>query len=65
MPLIHAAALKGNEELRSLELSYNPIGAQGTKAFADIVKYDMKVRGQLAGGKPLSSTVSAPLEDVA
>lgn len=38
-----AAALKGNESLRTLELSYNPIGADGAKAFADVVKYDMQV----------------------
>ena len=37
-----AAALKGNESLRTLELSYNPIGADGAKAFADVVKYDMQ-----------------------
>ena len=42
-----AAALRGNEEVRTLELSYNPIGAEGAKAFADIIKYDMKV-GELA-----------------
>ena len=40
-----AAALRGNEEVRTLELSYNPIGAEGAKAFADIIKYDMKVGG--------------------
>lgn len=40
-----AAALKGNETLRTLELSYNPVGADGAKAFADVIKYDMQVRG--------------------
>ena len=43
-PPLPAAALKGNEELRSLELSYNPMGPEGAQAFADIIKYDMKVR---------------------
>lgn len=37
-----AAALKGNEGLRSLELSYNPLGPEGAKAFADVIKYDMQ-----------------------
>jgi NLR family CARD domain-containing protein 3 len=39
-----AAALKGNQTLETLELSYNPIGDKGAKALADVLKYDAKAR---------------------
>ena len=44
-----AEALKGAEALRTLELSYNPIGVDGAKAFSDLIKYDLQVsQGSLA-----------------
>ena len=43
------AAVKGIEALRTLELSYNPIGAEGAKAFAEVIKYDSQVRGAAPG----------------
>ena len=38
-----ANALRGNENLKSLELGYNPIHEKGAQALADVVKYDLKV----------------------
>ena len=38
-----AEALRGNENLTTLELGYNPIGEAGAKALASVIKYDLKV----------------------
>lgn len=38
-------ALRGNNTLRTLELGYNPIGEEGAKHLADVVKYDLAVGG--------------------
>ena len=38
-----AEALRGNENLSTLELGYNPIGEAGAKALASVIKYDLKV----------------------
>ena len=38
-----ANALKGNDNLKTLELGYNPIHEKGAQALADVVKYDLKV----------------------
>ena len=35
----------GNDALRTLELGYNPIKEKGAQALADVVKYDLQVRG--------------------
>ncbi len=39
-----AAALKGNETLRTLEVGYNPISDKGAQALVDVLKYDMQAR---------------------
>ena len=36
-------ALRGNETLTTLELGYNPIGEEGAKHLADVLKYDLRV----------------------
>ena len=36
-------ALKDNQNLRTLEVSYNPIGDKGAKALIDVLKFDLKV----------------------
>lgn len=46
-----AEALRGNENLATLELGYNPIGEAGAKALASVIKYDLKVH---AGACPAS-----------
>ena len=38
-----ADALQGNENLRSLEVSYNPIEVEGGKALLNMLKFDLKV----------------------
>ena len=36
-------ALEGCENLRVLELGYNPFGEEGIKAIADVMKYKLQV----------------------
>ena len=47
-----ADALKGNENLRSLEVSYNPIEVEGGKALLNMLKFDLKVSSLPAICKP-------------
>ena len=37
-------ALEGCDNLRVLELGYNPFGEEGIKAIADVMKYKLQVR---------------------
>lgn len=37
-------ALEGCDNLRVLELGYNPFGPDGIKALADVMKYKLQVR---------------------
>lgn len=36
-------SLRGNLTLKTLEIGYNPIGEEGAKYLADVVKYDLGV----------------------
>jgi hypothetical protein len=38
-----AEYLRGHPALRTLDLSYNPLAAAGTKHIADVAKFDLKV----------------------
>ena len=48
-----ANALRGNENLKTLELGYNPIHEKGAQALADVVKYDLKVCPNRIAGRML------------
>lgn len=50
-----ANALRGNENLKTLELGYNPIHEKGAQALADVVKYDLQVCPNRIAGRMLSN----------